>query len=268
MQVLYINLARRRDRNERFLKTNSAIADFRRWEGVDGQDLRVEDLVRGDVLAEPLRSYTPGALGVAVSHRQIWEHCVAAGATVTAAEDDAVFNRHFADKAAGVLAALPSDWDIVLWGWNFDVMLHVDLMEGMKQSVMWFDTAALGPRLCEFQDRDYDVLPMRLLGAYGLVSYSVSPAGAMRLLKSCFPLKKERVPIAGLRRSLPNTGIDTVMNKYYRQMKSYVSFPPLVWTENDKRTSDIHPRAFWAVRWWNSLLDRAGIAASAPRKYR
>ena len=255
MQVLYINLERRKDRNERFLMTNSAIAEFRRWNAVDGRDLCVEDLVRDDILAGPLRAYTPGALGVAASHRQIWQHCVSSGTPVTVAEDDAIFNRRFADKAARLLAALPSDWDIVLWGWNFDVMLHVDLFEGMEQCVMRFDAARFGPRVCEFQDRDYDVLPMRLIGAYGTVCYSVSPKGAGRLLESCFPLKKERVPIAALRRKLPNTGIDTVMNKYYRKMKSYVSFPPLVWTENDKTTSDISPKGPWLRQLWNQILD-------------
>lgn len=52
-------------------------------------------------------------------------------------------------------------------------------------------------------------------------------------------LTTEPVPIPGLRRALPNFGIDVTMNQYYRDLNAYVCFPPLVWTENDKMSSDI-----------------------------
>ena len=248
MEVLYLNLERRKERDEQFRRLNAAIADFRRWNAVDGGRLRTEDLLRERVIAEPLRAYTPGALGCAMSHRSVWEHSVATTAVQTVAEDDAVFNRHFAAKAANVLAALPPDWDVVLWGWNFDAVLHAQVLEGMKQSVMRFDRRRLGSRLSEFQERQYDVLPLRLIAAFGTVCYSVSPKGAQRLIERCFPLKNEKIAVPGMRWSLPNAGIDVVMNKHYGTLKSYVSFPPLVWTENDKASSDIHPKEWSLAR--------------------
>lgn len=258
MEVLYVNLKPRPDRNDLFLRTNAGIADFRRIEAVDGRCLDVQDLIRQGLLAEPLRAYTPGALGGALSQKKIWEQCIAAASTVTVAEDDAVFNRHFADRAGKTLVGLPPDWDIILWGWNFDAPLHIEVIEGLKQSVMRFDASRLGPRLHQFQELDYSVLPVRLLGVFGIPCYSISPQGARRLSELCFPLRREPVPVRSLGRNLRNATLDILMNKHYRSLKAYVAIPPLVWTENDKRASDIHPKGFWLMRFWNYLLDSIG----------
>jgi len=239
MVVFYLNLERRKDRRERFLATNATIARFHRWEAVDGASLRNEDLRRAGVIAEPLKAYTPGALGCALSHKRLWDHCACGEAAVTVCEDDAIFNRHFSRQAAVVLARLPADWDIVLWGWNFDSILHVEVIEGIKQTVMHFDPSKLAERAGEFQERTYEVLPMRLIGAFGAVCYSLSPMGARSLQQRCFPLKNETIAIPGLGRKLLNFGIDCVMNKHYPGLRSYVAFPPLVWTENDKTISDV-----------------------------
>jgi len=80
---------------------------------------------------------------------------------------------------------------------------------------------------------------MRLITAFGTVCYSVSPQGAKSLLQRCFPLKNEIVSIPSLDRRFLSFGIDSIMNKHYSALKSYVCFPPLVWTENDKSTSDV-----------------------------
>ena len=239
VQVHYINLEKRKDRNDRFMRVNAALADFHRVDAVEGARLQVDDLLREGLIQEPLRAYTAGALGNALSHKKMWERCASGAAPMTVAEDDAVFNRHFAEKAPAVLARLPPDWDIVLWGWNFDSILHVEVIEGLKQSVMHFDASKLGVRTLDFQEKEYDVLPLRLIGAFGIVCYSVSPKGAQRLSDWCFPLRNEVVPVPGLGRNLINFTIDTMLNKYYRALQSYASFPPLVWTENDKGTSDV-----------------------------
>ena len=50
LQVYYLNLARRPDRNERFLKVNAGIAEFCRMAAVDGDSVRNEDLVADGVI--------------------------------------------------------------------------------------------------------------------------------------------------------------------------------------------------------------------------
>ena len=239
MKIHYLNLGRRKDRDQRFLTLNHHLVDVQRFEAVDGVSLRIEDLVRDGVIEEPLEDYTAGGLGSAVSHKRLWEMCLSRGEHLTIAEDDAIFNRGFSKKASALLARLPADWDFVLWGWNFDSLLHVDVLEGVKQAVMTFENGQLGHRIAEFQEMDYDVLPLRLTAAFGLVCYSISPKGARRLRELCFPLRNEVVPLHGLKRNIANHNIDSVTNKYYRALESYASFPPLVWTEHDQTTSDI-----------------------------
>ena len=239
MQVHYINLDSRADRNQSFLDMNSTIVDCRRVAAVDGRRLNLTELVKAGVVHEPTPAYSAGSLGCALSHKGLWEQCVTQDMVLTVAEDDAIFNRGYSDKATGILAKLPSDWDIMLWGWNFDSILHVAVIDGVKQSIMRFESSPLGAKIPRFQDGDYDALPLRFLGGFGLVCYSISPKGARRMLDSCFPLKVETIGIPGLGRTLPNVHIDFLLNKYYHTMKAYVSFPPLVWTENDKANSDI-----------------------------
>jgi hypothetical protein len=43
----------------------------------------------------------------------------------------------------------------------------------------------------------------------------------------------------GINRYIPNVGIDVAMNAAYPIMKSYVSFPPLVITKNERHRSTI-----------------------------
>jgi GR25 family glycosyltransferase involved in LPS biosynthesis len=238
MQVLYINLERRKDRNEEFLRRNSRSADCCRVDAPDGRFLRIEDLIAGGLIVEPLEAYSLPRLAIAISHRELWKRAASAAVPVTVAEDDAVLNRRFSEKAAKVMAKLPDDWDLIFWGWNFDSILHCEVIPGLKQGVMHFDPAPLFDKLDRFQEIDADPMPLRLFGAFGTLCYSVSPKGA-RLLDHCFPLKNELVPVPGLGRQLKNFSLDALMNKYYGVFKAFVSFPPLAWSENDKTTSDL-----------------------------
>ena len=69
--------------------------------------------------------------------------------------------------------------------------------------------------------------PLRLMNAFGLVSYSLSPSGARRLLAACFPLRNEAIPIPGLGRHLLNISVDATMSKHYRTLNSFACFPAL-----------------------------------------
>jgi glycosyl transferase, family 25 len=238
VEIVYINLLNRPERNERFLRFNSGIADFRRTDAVIGASLQIQELIRAGVIAEPLTDYSSGALGNAVSHKRLWEECAAAK-EMTIAEDDAIFNRHFASKAPQLLAGLPVDWDIILWGWNFNSVLHAGIFNAMKDVVMNFTHRPFGPRVSEWQAQDYPVQPLRLAGAFGIVCYSISPAGARRLQEMCFPLTNEPIPIPGLSRLLLNISLDATMNRHYHSLRAFACFPPLVWTENDRASSDV-----------------------------
>jgi tetratricopeptide (TPR) repeat protein/GR25 family glycosyltransferase involved in LPS biosynthesis len=271
VQIHYLNLARRPDRNERFLRANAGLADLQRVEAVDGRGLRLEELTRGGFVAGPLPAYTPGALGGALSHRALWERCAARGTPLTVAEDDAVLNRSFADRAARLLGRLPPDWDIVLWGWNCDSVLEVEVIEGAHRALMQFSPWSLGPRVAAFRESDYEIVPLRLLTAFGIMAYSVSPAGARRLHARCFPLRDEPLAVPGLVRQVTHATLDVAMNRHYRDLRAYVCFPPLAWTENDRAASDVAGAAampnFVAMR-KDVCRHRAGDEAAAERPCR
>ncbi|MGO9108946.1 MAG: glycosyltransferase family 25 protein [Thermoguttaceae bacterium] len=241
MHVFYINLDRRADRNAEFLRRNSCAADCQRVRACEGGSLRTDDLIADGSIIAPLEAYTPGGLGNALSHKGLWERAMAAAGPLTIAEDDAVLNHRFSEKAAKLSAKLPRDWDIILWGWNFDSILHCEAISGLKEGVMHFDPSPLRQKQDQFQALDVDPVPLRLLGAFGTLCYSVSPKGAQLLRSLCFPLRNEQIPIPGLGRALANFSIDVMMNKYYRTLRAFVSFPPLAWSENDKATSDDFP---------------------------
>ena len=83
MVVFYLNLQRRKDREDRFFGANATIARFRRWEAVDGSTLRNEELLRSGLIAEPLQAERevfsleerdrfdsrPGARGIELRHQ-------------------------------------------------------------------------------------------------------------------------------------------------------------------------------------------------------
>ena len=188
MQVLYINLARRPDRNAEFLRRNSSAAECCRVDAPEAQLMRMDQLPAKGIIAEPLEAYSPRVLANAISHKELWEHAAAGAAPTTIAEDDAVLNRRFSEKAARFIAGLPPNWDLILWGWNFDSILHCEVIPGLKEGVMHFDPSPLRARQERFQEIDVEPMPLRLFGAFGIFCYTLSPKGAKLLLGLCFPL--------------------------------------------------------------------------------
>jgi glycosyl transferase family 25 len=241
MEICYLNLARRADRDAAFLQFNSHLSNLRRIDAVDGNSLDLERLVREGIMAGPLPGFTQGALGNALSHRMIWEQSIQCGAAVTIAEDDAVFNLHFEPKASRVLSLLPPDWDLIYWGWNFDSGIDVQILEGLRHSVMFFEKGNLGTDIGKFRNLDSEVIPLRLFGAFGTVAYSASAKGAEALLRNCFPLRHENIFAAALQKHVSSCSMDVTMSKYFPVLKAYICIPPLAWTENDKAASDVRP---------------------------
>jgi glycosyl transferase family 25 len=241
MEIYYINLKRRADRNAAFLRHNSHLKRLHRVEAVEAGELEIPRLISEGTIAQELPCYSPASLGNALTQKRIWEDCIRNGTGGTVAEDDAVFNLHFEEKSAKVLASFAADWDLILWGWNFDSVMDVDMLEGLRRSTMIFDGEKLGSQIQAFQEMEFESTALRLYGTFGTVAYTASLKGMKLLLEKCFPLRHEQIDIPSLRRRMWNAGIDTLLNKHYPEMKAYVAVPPLVWTENDKSTSDIPP---------------------------
>ncbi len=241
MPIYVINLDRSTDRMTSFAAWNQHMPDIHRFSAVDGAALDRAELLR-DRLIEPDVNYTNGALGCALSHRFFWEVAVSEGAAVTICEDDAVFHKEFLVVAPKLISTLPADWDLVMWGWNFDSILLYDLMPGISTCLAQFDQEQLRKSINQYQFASVEPYLVRLLRCFGTVCYSVSARGARRLLDFCFPLRPLFVSFPLISDAFPNNGIDIAMNAIYAELNAFAALPPLVVTANEHGTSTVLPQ--------------------------
>lgn len=237
MEISLINLDRQPDRLASFQRFNAHLSQVTRVAAMEGGNYSRAVLLEKNIFAEPMPGYTAGAIGCALSHLSQWENAFNTGKVTTVAEDDALFHPDFESLAPEVIKSLPCEWDIVLWGWNFDSILLFDMLPGGLSCLGMFDQSQLRASLDAYRTSKIAPQAYRLLRAFGTVCYSISPAGAGRMHKHCLPIRPMESFYPGLNRTLPNEGIDRMMNAAYPQLRAYVCFPPLVVTENDHATS-------------------------------
>jgi GR25 family glycosyltransferase involved in LPS biosynthesis len=238
MQVHCINLDRSTDRLAEFTATNGHLRDVRRFAAVDGASLNVPALVKSKTISAWIAAaYTKGALGCAFSHFALWDEAIENGEARTICEDDAIFNLHFHAASSEVIKSLPVDWDIVLWGWNFDRFLLLDFLPGVCVCQVECDQSEMRKNVGAFQKLSMLPQPFKLRQALGAVCYSISQKGARVLKDLCVPLREIEVYCPGDQNWMTNRGIDIMLSCVYPMVSSFVCFPPLVVTKNDHDTS-------------------------------
>lgn len=240
MKFYVISLERTPERLEAFYRVNGNRDRIEHFPAVDGQVLDRRKLMEQDLIEPSLPYYTDGALGCAMSHKRLWEMAVETGEPITILEDDAVLNHDFF-RGVEANASQSSDWDYLQWGWNFDTYLTFMLPGGVSPCIARFSQERMREEMLRFRQEDMAPSLHRLLAALGIPAYTVSPRGAEKLLDWCFPLCRGEVYYWGLERSLPNNGIDVVMNSFFREShaRAFVAFPPLAITANDWSISTI-----------------------------
>lgn len=236
---LVISLERTPDRLEQFRAINAHLGPLiGTLPAVDGQQLDRGELVRAGLLVEGTE-WSAGALGVSLSHRLCWLRAIESGRPVCVFEDDVVLRHDFLEQALGTIDALPLDWDVVLFGYNTDSVLDVEILPGCNvRGTFSPGTPTLDD--CErFALTSGSVVAMRLHNAFGSCSYAVSPAGAQRLMEGCFPLRRPRAYVPTLKFVVTLESPDTLMNELYRDIGAYVCVPPIVMPINDKQVSTV-----------------------------
>ena len=181
MRIHVINLDRSPDRLADFQRRNAHLVDVVRFPAIDARRLDREQLIRDGSLASDCH-YNGGFLGSAMSHILLWRKAAEEERTITVFEDDVVVSRRFAERSKAYVASLPTDWDFVQWGWNFDAFLWVDVIPQIIRAQMAFDQDQLRQNIYDFQNADTIPAPVRLLHSFGIHSYSVTPKGASALL--------------------------------------------------------------------------------------
>lgn len=237
MEINIINMDRSVDRLAEFVAVNKHLDQISRFSAVNGSTLDRKVLAETGVIQGDLPTFTNGAIGSAMSHMLLWKEAVKREAPVTIAEDDAIFNADFNVKSKQILDSINPDWDMIMWGWNFDSVLMFDLLPGISPCVATFDEQGLRDHAAEYQKLDIKPQAFRLYRAFGILAYSVSAAGAKKLLDFCLPLRDLSVYVPGLNRNVVSFTIDCMMNGVYPKINAYVCVPPLAMSKNDKTQS-------------------------------
>jgi GR25 family glycosyltransferase involved in LPS biosynthesis len=244
MRIHVINLDRSRDRLADFNTLNKHLTDIERYSAVDGAAQDIGKLVAaGTITPGCAKAYLPGAIGAALSHAALWTKAIETNEAITVCEDDAIFNFAYEPLAQEMMAALGSEWDFILWGWNFDAPVMLDLLPGVSPCIAVFDQNKMVANTTRFQSMPAATRPVRLLQCFGIPCYSVTPRGARALRDACIPIREAKIFFPGLNRELANFGIDVMMNAVYPNIRAFAAFPSLVVTKNEASKSTIQRRA-------------------------
>jgi glycosyl transferase family 25 len=250
VRVHVINPDRSAYRWAEFCSGNHHLSDVERFGALDGGKLDITALVReGVASADVLNTYSLSSLGTAVSHARLWDVTIEQGRALTIAEDDAIFNSHYVSCAADLIGTLPASWDLVLWGWNFDAFFCFEMLPGVSTCLAQFEQDRLRMNVAAFQAQRIVSRAFRLVWAFGVPCYTLTPKGAQALKQKCLPVRPrflnfplaQRVPPYNTR--WPTLGIDLLMNLAYGELNAFVCFPPLVVTKNERDRSAAQERA-------------------------
>lgn len=226
-----INLERTPDRLRKFALNNPSIP-IRRFPAIDGALLDRDALIRDGIIQESNR-YSASALGNLMSHVTLWRQCVSEGTTYHIAEDDALLDPDFMDRAPAMLASLGL-WDICYWGWNFDWPVRVNLSATVRNVVMAFDQDDLRRQIRLFRRSETTPSLVRLQSCAGIACYSITPRGAANLLEKCLPVGT--TPARAVVKPWENTALDVEMSRHHAGLLSFACLPPLAFVLNDNST--------------------------------
>eukprot|EP00912_Choanoflagellata_sp_UC4_P000218 UC4_evm8s135 len=249
--------------------------------GIDGKGLAdpsvdftdpsftVESKLRKDLdglegLFKPKRA-TWGMLGCALSHKRAWELCASKGrenndAILLILEDDAHLPKDFGQRVQAVVQRakiIDPEWDLLYFGFNADASLQGSFQggPGLDFKIRWNPpllNRSLGHgehfpiNWAENWPID-DFLLYRPKKIFGLCGYAVKPAGAKKLIDSCFPLQllNESAQTETKEKELSSTNspsfhIDDIMALQIRQKKirALGILPPIIMSNNCHADSD------------------------------
>jgi GR25 family glycosyltransferase involved in LPS biosynthesis len=234
-----VNLARSPERLAAFHRNNGGCGiDFRRFEAADGNEISDVRAIEQKIIKPGTKWPSRGTIGVALSHRQLWEKSVAEQRRLVVFEDDAYVRDDFKTAFMELMARLPR-WDIVLLGYNTDALLEFNVIGDFDLSGLFNLRQPKREQLIKFARLAEPVNTFRLKHVFGTCGYAVSREGAAQLARRCFPMDNRVVHFPATNRKLPVFSIDSMMNLFYQRLDAFVCLPPLVLTPNDRATSTV-----------------------------
>jgi GR25 family glycosyltransferase involved in LPS biosynthesis len=233
VQCAVINLDRQPERLEAFRQWNDGCGlTIERFSAVDSETLglRPPGGIEG--------MYVPSAC--ALSHKRLWERAAVTGQPIVVFEDDAVIRSDAGVTLHGLMLKMRKlpRWDLLLLGFNTNTILKLQPGQHVTQSF----EATPNPsteELWDFRAGRMATRPFRLATAFGLCGYAISPDGARRLLKLCFPRGGRAFRLVGP--PVERMMLDYLLNGLYQMLDAYACLPPLVMTPNLKGGAALFP---------------------------
>lgn len=238
MRLQVISLPARADRR----------AQFTAWNARDGIEIAFVGAVIGanadrralhaqGLLSDDVSTFSPGALGNALSNHALWLQAAQGDAPLFACEDDACLRGDFAAAAPALIAALAPDWELCFFGYNTDTPLAAESAEGLKTIFTLDDSVKRAPGFFARFARLTAPAPnpLRCFHAWGTLCYAISPAGARKLLKACFPLSSAPdIYMFGQNRTMKPYTLDGMLNLALQRedISAWCAYPPLALSAN------------------------------------
>lgn len=238
MQIHLINLDRSPGRLAEFNALNGHLHNVSRFSAIDGKQVNRADFVKRGIIDVAL-DYTDGAIGSLLSHFSLWELAMTGSEPITVCEDDAIFNRYFERDAQAIIQSLDPDWHIIFWGWNFDAFALFELIPGVSPFLAQFDQDRMRTGIDNFRSATISPRCFRLLAAFGIICYSISPSGARTLFQLCTPVSNRPVQVPAVNRAYANKDLGIGVLEFLPRLNAFASFPPLVISRNDHATSTL-----------------------------
>jgi glycosyl transferase, family 25 len=248
LHIHLVNLDRSQQRLTEFCDLNRHLTSVSRFPAIEGSTLDIDTLVQQGLVTKDILNkdfFTPGALGCAISNLALWDRAIFNNQSVTIVEDDAIFNFGFEANAEALLKDLPEDWDIIFWGFNFDMFICFDMLPGVSPCVATFDQAKMRTGTAAFQKLSIKPQAFKAIWVFGTSCYSISPNGAKVLKSKILPLRPQIISLPEAKKVPPfgpnwrTVGIDNCINAVHREINSFVCFPPLVISKNEADKSTV-----------------------------
>ena len=233
MKFKVINLLRTPQRLYSF-KMNNPSFKFEKFNAIDGKKVDRDVLVQQNLITEEIKErYTDGAIGVAMSHRELWLECVKSGQNMTILEDDAYLVQDFNNLVVKYCNQL-QNWDFIFWGMNLDQRIVIEMSPGVATAELKFNHDQVLDNI-ENITKQKSVIPAfyRCFWGVGLVCYTINPKSAQYLLDNIFPLHDYNTGFGF------NYGIDNSIIEELSNIIALASFPPLALTKNDRYNSTV-----------------------------
>jgi GR25 family glycosyltransferase involved in LPS biosynthesis len=241
-EAFVINLERTPERLAAFLEQNADCGiPFRRFEAADGARLSEDEAVRINLIKRGTNWRTAASLGVALSHRTLWEATIAEGRPRLIFEDDVFIRSDALAVVADALAGLAA-WDIVLLGYNTDALVEFNIAGPFDMSGLFTAKHPKAAQLRKFVGSRNPAHLFRLRHAFGISAYAISPSGARKLIARCFPMDNRVIEFKAAQNRFAAFSIDGLMNAVYRDIDAYAFVGPLALPLNDWESSTVDVR--------------------------